>query len=168
MNPFLARRGTRLIRRRSAGLAVGVVLMTAALGSSSLAVATPPTGTVTPSPTPLFIGTLEGPQKSKADGIELKTKGDVAVLDFTLTYGPNATSGWHEHPGIVIATVRSGSVVRSTGCEPGETFSVGDSFTEVGPHFVAAGPAGAELLITQIVPAEDANARRIDLPAPVC
>lgn len=140
----------------------------AVAASAGVAGATPPTGTLTPSPNPPFVGVLDAEQKAKAGGIELKTKGDVAVLDFTLTYGPLATSGWHEHPGIVLATVRSGSVTRSTGCGPGDAFSAGDSFTEVGPHLVAAGPDGAELLITQIVPAADVGARRIDLPAPEC
>lgn len=138
------------------------------LATSSIATATPGSGAA-PS-TPLVIGTLEGPQKSEADGIEFKTKGEVAVLDFELTYQPQGFSGWHEHPGIVIATVKSGQVQRKVDCGPARTFTVGETFTEVGPHFVnnPSTTTPAVLSITQIVPAADVNARRIDLPAPAC
>ena len=53
-------------------------------------------------------GVIDGKLKAKDYGIEFKTKGDVRVLDATLTYPAGTNSGWHEHPGVVIATVISG------------------------------------------------------------
>jgi quercetin dioxygenase-like cupin family protein len=144
---------------------VASLVAVAALTSTSVASATPSSGT---SPTAPVIGSLDQQQKAKQDGIELKTKGEVSVLDFELTYQPGGYSGWHEHPGIVIATVKSGTVSRRTGCTT-ETFKAGQSFTEVGPHYVSnSGSIPAVLSITQIVPASELDARRIDLPAPRC
>lgn len=149
-------------------LAAATFVAVGTLATSSIATATPGSGSA-PS-TPLVIGTLDGPQKTEADGIEFKTKGDVAVVDFELTYNPLGYSGWHAHPGIVIATVKSGQVQRRLGCEPAQTFNVRDTFTEVGPHFVSnpSDTTPAVLSITQIVPASDVGARRIDLPDPGC
>ncbi|WP_115789790.1 cupin domain-containing protein [Arthrobacter silvisoli] len=143
-----------------------VFIAVALLSTSSIAVATPGSGTTAG---PAVIGTIEGSQKTEQDQIEFKSKGDLAVLDFELTYAAGAYSGWHKHPGIVIATVKSGSVTRQLGCTT-QTFVAGDTFTEVGPHFVSnpSTTTPAVLSITQIVPADQLNARRIDLPAPSC
>ena len=90
------------------------------------------------------------------------------MATFTLTYPPGAYSGWHSHPGIVVAVVKSGTVLRQVGCRK-ETFTVGDSFTEVGTHRVSnPETVDAVLEITQIYPS-DAPARRIEQtdPCPV-
>jgi hypothetical protein len=75
----------------------------------------------------------------------------------------------------VIATVKSGSVKRQVGCTV-QTFTAGDSFTEVEPHFVSnvyTDPAQpdavpAVLEITQLYPGDDPTVRRFDAPAPAC
>jgi hypothetical protein len=67
------------------------------------------------------------PMKVSQDGIELKTKSETTVTTFDLTYPPGSFSGWHSHPGIVIVVVKSGTVIRQTGCDAGETFTVGDT-----------------------------------------
>jgi hypothetical protein len=65
--------------------------------------------------------------------------------------------------------VKSGTVIRQTGCDAGETFTVGDAFTEVGPHYVSnPGTEDAVLSITRIYPTNQATTPRIDEPAPVC
>jgi hypothetical protein len=142
---------------------IAVLVLGSALCLSTVAAATPSSGTAR---TLGVQGVLPGPQKSEADGIEFKTNVNVKVDDFELTYAAGGFSGWHKHPGIVIATVKSGSVVRKLGCASGETFTVGQTFTEVGIHHVSS-RKGAVLSITQIYPVSSASAR-IDLPAPVC
>jgi quercetin dioxygenase-like cupin family protein len=151
-------------------LAVGSAVTVLALSglAASTASATPATGSVTTNPTTPLKARLAGPLKAKADGVSLKIKEDATVRHFDLTYGPGATSGWHEHPGIVLAVVKSGTVTRKTKCEPTETFTVGQAFTEVGAHFVRnPGTEPAVLGITQILPA-DAPAFRVDLERPKC
>ncbi len=159
---------TNLIGRAKKVLFAAVVIATAgALAVTTSASATPSSGEIVRAP--ISSGVLDGPQKSKADGIELKTKGPAKVDDVVLTYKPGATSGWHSHPGIVIATVITGKVQRTLGCGRAETFGPGESFTEVGPHFVAnTGKVDASLSITLIYPASWTASTRIDEPIPAC
>src|SRR4051812_43350412 len=82
-----------------------------ALSLTSSAAATPATPAPNnPAAGPSVIGVLDGPSKAKNDGIELKVKQDTAVRVFTLTYPVGSTSGWHSHPGVVVATVEAGTV----------------------------------------------------------
>jgi quercetin dioxygenase-like cupin family protein len=119
-------------------------------------------------PSDTVSGVLGGPTKAKQDKIELKTQVPATVTTFDLTYPPGGFSGWHSHPGIVIAVVKQGSVIRQTGCTR-QTFPVGQSFTEVGPHYVSNASATdpAVLSITRIYPTS-ATVSRIDEPAPTC
>lgn len=104
-------------------------------------------------------------------GLAVATPSTVATFD--LTYLPQQYSGWHSHPGIVIAVVSAGEVERQTVTKDGrcvtETFGVGESFTEVGPHFVRnpSSTVTAVLSITRIYPTSATQAR-IDEPAPRC
>jgi len=151
-------------------LAVGAAVTVLALSGlvASTASATSPTGTVTTNPSDPLEATLKGSLKAKADGITLKISEDAIVRDFELTYGPGATSGWHEHQGIVVAVVQSGTVSRQLPCKRARTFTTGQAFTEVGPHFVRnPGTVPAVLTITQILPA-DAERFRDEVDEPKC
>ncbi len=143
------------------------VLMASGLVSSdadATPASVPPPSAVALAP----LATLDGPATAKADGIALRNHQEATVRSVTLTYGPHSFSGWHEHPGIVLAVVQSGAVRRSLPCGPAETFTVGQAFTEVGPHYVEnITDTPAVLVVTQIVPADTpANGFRIDLPEP--
>lgn len=155
-------------RKILAALVVCGTVSALSLTSSAIATpATPPPNN--PAAGPSVIGVLDGPSKAKNDGIELKVKRDTAVRVFTLTYPVGSTSGWHSHPGIVVATVEAGSVRRQIGCGA-DTFSVGDTFTEADPHQVTnVGTTPAVLRITQLFPASVAlTDLRIDQAAPNC
>lgn len=151
----------------------GLVVALAAGGSlaGSTAAAAPGMGTT---PANVVVGTLDGPQKAKQDHVSLKVKKDTTVRTFELTYNVGGYSGWHKHPGIVIAVVKSGTVVRQVGCHKPETFTAGQAFTEVKPHFVKnfytdakqPGAVPAVLEITQIFPAGDLPREEVD--PPVC
>ena len=157
-------------RTQKFAVAAGLAALLCTIGLASAAVATPesPGITRTTPVTGTLDGTSSGPHKVSQDGVEVKTKTESLVTTFNLTYAPGAFSGWHAHPGIVIAVVKAGTVVRQTGCGDGEEFTVGDAFTEVGAHYVSnEGDVDAVLSITRIYPAS-ATVGRIDLPAPVC
>lgn len=145
----------------------GVIAACGLLTASTLAFATP--GVNPPAPEDLVVGVLDGRAKARQDGVELKVKQDTTVRHFTLTYTPGSNSGWHSHPGIVVAIVASGSVTRQTSdtCRV-ETFTAGEAFTEVAPHLVA-NPSGTDavLRITQFFP-EGASPLREDLPVNPC
>ena len=98
------------------------------------------------------------------------------MATFELNYPLGSFSGWHKHPGIVIAVVRSGAVWRQVGCTATK-FSQGESFTEVAPHYVKNfyenskkdGAKPAVLEITQLYPTgTDPTRLRIDQEAPRC
>src|SRR6266540_2785977 len=54
----------------------------------------------------------------------------MATMDFTVTYAVGGFSGWHTHPGVLIATVRSGKLIREVGCDEPIVYSAGDTFIE--------------------------------------
>jgi quercetin dioxygenase-like cupin family protein len=152
----------------AAGVAATALSLTGLLALS--AGATTPVGPPAPSPAPPPENILAGPLRARADGISLRVTDDAVVRDFTLTYRPGDDSGWHQHPGIVLATVQAGTVLRTLPCRRPQAFTVGQAFTEVGPHFVEnRGSTDAVLSITQIAPAgTTGTAFREDLPAPTC
>jgi quercetin dioxygenase-like cupin family protein len=103
--------------------------------------------------------------------IKLQTKDPTDVTHFTVTYAPGGFSGWHTHPGIIIATVRSGSVVREVGCDTPVTYSAGDTFVESGEQPSGQvrndGSEAAVIDAVQVVPR--GSARRADQSgAPDC
>jgi quercetin dioxygenase-like cupin family protein len=149
---------------------VGGFWMSAAGGAATAT----PTPTVTPAPA--VSGTLDDSGRRilriSQDGIDLRVRDEATVLTTEIVYQPGQESGWHSHPGIVIAVVGQGSVVRQTVDRRGrcvaETFGPGDAFYEVGPHFVSnPGDAPALLRITRIFPA-DMTTPRIEEEAPRC
>lgn len=149
--------------------AATTVLALAGLGAAP-ALATPPVGSVVPSPAPPPEATSEERVDARADGVRLKLPEGAVVRDFRLTYAPGASSGWHAHPGVVLATVVSGTVHRRVSCGAADTFTAGQVFVEVGPHLVQnTGSDDAVLSITQIAPGGTTGAAfREDLAEPVC
>jgi quercetin dioxygenase-like cupin family protein len=74
--------------------------------------------------------------EGKRAHIKLDTKEPVNVVMQEITYDPGATSGWHHHPGFVLAAVKSGQFkfyedLGEDGCTV-HTFNPGDTFVESG------------------------------------
>jgi quercetin dioxygenase-like cupin family protein len=151
---YFTKRGLLLCAAATVGLA----------GGSTLALATPASDV---SSTPAVIGDLPAHSKAKQDGIGLSTREAAKVASFALTFAPGGQSGWHAHPGVAIAVVEEGTVVRQVGCDT-ETFTKGQSFTEVEPHFVrnASTIESAVLRITHVYP--DGATRRTETEPPAC
>ena len=124
----------------------------------------------------LLNGSDSGPTEVHNDGVQLKTKGPTEVATFESRYTFDQTSGWHYHPGIVIAVVKQGTVERQVLLTNGkcitEQFTVGQAFTEVEPHNVHnltpktdTNPDGVALLSITAIHGTDAGAFRHDLYA---
>jgi quercetin dioxygenase-like cupin family protein len=163
-------------------LTVAAAAVVLAGGAWMSAAGATPTATPTPSPAPTLTpapavsGTLDDSGRRilriAQDGIDLRIREEATVLTTELVYAPGQESGWHTHPGIVIAVVSEGSVVRQTPDRRGrcvsETFGEGDAFYEVGPHFVSnPGDEPALLRITRIYPS-DMPEGRVNLEEPPC
>src|SRR5439155_17484391 len=54
------------------------------------------------------------------------------VIVQAITYQPGGFSGWHHHPGVVIAAVKSGQITRWKADCSKQTFTAGQSFVEMG------------------------------------
>lgn len=118
-------------------------------------------------------GTISERVNIHTKAVNLKTKDPVDVVTGAITIDPLGSSGWHAHPGLVVVTVVSGSVVRyDEDCEA-TVLAAGSAFVESGrdaglvrnestttPAFVST---------TFIVPKGTSNsALRIDKANPGC
>jgi quercetin dioxygenase-like cupin family protein len=135
----------------AAALAFGPVAALATPGSGV-------TGTV------LAQGTSAGTLKIKADG-----RTDVVVRSITIA--PGGSTGWHYHPGQLIAVVKSGTLTRTLQDCSVETSPAGSSFVEPsGAHHVHIGrnlgTEPVELYVTYLVP--EGSPLSVDADAPEC
>jgi len=164
----------------SAGSRPRMILLLAVLGVAAVAVAlaTPASLLVG---TPLATGTTldninQHVQANKnQDGsvdpwqIQVGAQGATDVRVLRLELGAGGHSGWHSHPGLVIGTVKSGSVdVYDANCGK-RTVTVGGVFIEndrVHGLITTPGSGAAELWLTFIT--KHNAPRRIDEAAPAC
>ncbi|WP_243766995.1 cupin domain-containing protein [Streptomyces sp. GC420] len=131
-----------------------------ALGSTA-ALATPGSGV---SGTVLAQGTSAGTLKVKA-------KGRTDVVFRTITVEPGGSTGWHYHPGQLIAVVKSGTLTRTLQDCSVEATPAGTSFIEPsGSDHVHIGrnlgTEPVELYVTYLVP--EGSPLAIDADAPEC
>jgi quercetin dioxygenase-like cupin family protein len=150
--------------KRSFSLAT-LVAVAMALVAVAVVQATPPSGQHPSVPT---IGALDETIVVNTDRIKFQTKDPTDVATYSVTYEGGGFSGWHTHPGILLVTVQSGSVIRSVGCASW-TYTAGQSFVEsdeqaIGSIANASATDQAVLLATQITPR--GSARRIDAANP--
>jgi quercetin dioxygenase-like cupin family protein len=102
---------------------------------------------------------------------KIKTHGasDLYVVDNKLA--PNATTGWHSHPGPSFIFVVAGTVTNHEGGSracPAHSYSAGSGFVDAGGDDVHMlrneTDAPAETIAVQFLP--QGAARRLDMPAP--
>ena len=78
--------------------------------------------------------TLSAPVHHNAGAVKLRTKGSVDITHQRLRIDPRGSSGWHTHRGVVLVTVKSGSLVRYNADCTRQVFPAGSAFTESGRH----------------------------------
>ncbi len=138
---------------------------------SSRALATPPAGVV--SNVIVAQGVTLGAVKEHAEvgdswAVHLEDKGQSEFYFQDLVVGPGGYTGWHSHPGLLLITVKEGSVdFYDKECAK-HTYVAGQSFTEgAEPHAAMNRGAGnARLLVAYIV--KKAGPRRIEASQPKC
>jgi quercetin dioxygenase-like cupin family protein len=142
-------------------------MLTVPLALATVSLATPPSGQTT---SPPVVGALERAKHIDADGIKLATRGPVEVATLTVTLSPGGFTGWHIHPGVLVVTVQSGTVVRQVGCRS-RTYKAGEVFIEHGKQSTGqvANPSATEpavFSVTQLAP--PGVSRRHESEPPVC
>lgn len=150
---------------RSPMLAVGLVVLFA-----GTALATAASGLT---PTTLSRGTVTERVHFNTGEVKLQTKGDVDLVTQTITFAAGSTSGWHAHPGVVLVTVASGSLVRYDSDCSATTYTAGtarSAFVESGNHSGLVRnetTSAAVVYVTYIVP-KGTTALRSDKADPGC
>ncbi len=175
MNPLVQFKKMRILRLLIAPALVAIVTF-----ASRPALATPQCGFT--STNLLFPGTTMGAY-FPSGSIDLMCRSNLPEwLLFTMVRGdsdlyitqntiqPGGQSGWHTHPGPSLVTVTEGTVtVHEDNCTSA-TYSVGQTFTDLGcgdvHNVVNETGAEAKTVAVQIVP--HGAARRIDQPNPGC
>jgi quercetin dioxygenase-like cupin family protein len=112
------------MRRVVVLVAVGVTVLALVVGA---ALATPPSGATTTLITRATLGKFE----QQNQGIEVESKqrsADLAIVRVVLE--PGGSTGWHHHPGVGLAAVRSGAVtVYDADCDS-TVYKAGEGFFE--------------------------------------
>jgi hypothetical protein len=155
-----------------------LVLLVAVVGAAvygGTVLATPPTPSPGLTTTIYAQSTLDGPMKIQflravITSHQLFANSDFYVVDNKFL--PNATSGWHSHPGPSVVTVAAGTMTNyesEHGRCATHVYSKGQSFVDAGgtdAHMLRNDSgAPAETIAVQLIPA--GAPRRIDVtPAP--
>ena len=155
----------RLIVSRTAAIAAALAFPA---GFTALALATTPSGQT---PTILALGSMDDRQQVNTDRIKFQTKDPVDVANYKVVYDAGGFSGWHTHPGFLIATIKSGHILRQVGCGAVVQYGPGDSFVEsdeqpAGTVRNASTTDSAEIYVAQVVPRD--VPRRVDAVDPGC
>jgi quercetin dioxygenase-like cupin family protein len=124
-------------------------------------------------PTNLVTGSLTNKVEANSDQVKLQTEGATDVRVQKIVFNAGGTSGWHHHPGVVIATVASGAVTFTRNCSAttyGPGLSAGSVFVESGDSpGQASSVDGATVFVTFVAPHADPPVFRIeDSPPAAC
>jgi hypothetical protein len=148
-----------------------LILVTGAAGAllasgTVVALATPGSGIAA---TILAKGTLAQPAHVETSDIHFHSNTALTLVTQRVELQPGGSSGWHMHPGLVLATVTQGTVtLHGSSCDT-QAYSATESFME--PAFrpvMVTNDTGAvaDFVVTYAVPA--GSIVRIDSAAPDC
>ncbi len=124
-------------------------------------------------PTTLVTGNFDNTVHLNSDRVKFQTKDPTDVRVQKIVFDAGGSSGWHHHPGVVIAAVESGSVtVWDSHCNQttyGPGLPNGAVFTESGdePGLVTSA-GGATSYVTFVAPRADPPVFRIEDDPPPC
>jgi quercetin dioxygenase-like cupin family protein len=156
--------GAFRLRKKSSLVIVGAVAVGAsaavALGSAGIGF----------TPTTLVTANLATKVEANTDQVKLRTKGPTDVRVQKIVFDKGGTSGWHHHPGVVIASVASGTVTFTTACGSttyGQGLATGSVFVESGDSpGQASSVDGATVYATFVAPHANPPVFRIEDTGP--
>jgi quercetin dioxygenase-like cupin family protein len=138
----------------AAGIAVGVALATPGGGTVGMLLAR---------------GLNPDDAKIHTDAIKFKTAGPTDILMATQSWQPGGHSGWHTHAGLVLFTLKSGTLSVFDGTCSERILNAGDAIVEpVGEHMEVKnyGAVPAVAYIAGVNP--HGQPGRDDAPSPGC
>ena len=157
-------------RRRTKVWITAAAIVSAIVGTSTVAIATPGSGTVGEVVAMATIDDLD--VKFKVDEHRgqavSRVKGPGKVVVQRLTVDPAGHTGWHSHDGPVVVVVKTGALtVYGAGCHS-QRYTAGEAFIDPGNGHVHIarneGAAPVEAWVTMLLPA--GGAPRVDISDP--
>jgi hypothetical protein len=123
--------------------------------------------------TTLVTAGFNGTVHMNSDRIKFQTKGPTVFRTQTVTVAAGGFSGWHHHPGVILVSVKQGSVtVWQADCSSmtyGPGLPNGAAFVEGGTDpMQVTSVAGATEYTTQVAPADDPPVFRVEDDPPPC
>ena len=152
-------------RNRRLALAATVVAVAAA--ATTVALANPGNSVTT------ILGhraTLADSVEVNQDRIKFQTKDPVDLITQKVTFAPQATSGWHYHPGVVLVVVESGHVTtHDANCQT-RTYGAGQAFVESGtdPFMVSNESTTEDAVDVATIASPAGGPFRIETDPPPC
>jgi hypothetical protein len=124
-------------------------------------------------PTTLVTANIANNVKLNSDRVKFQTKGPTDVRVQMIVFDPGGYSGWHHHPGMLIASVLSGQVtVTHSDCSSttyGPGLPAGSAFVEYGDDpGQASSVGGATVYATSVAPHAVPPVFRIEDPVQSC
>ncbi len=157
-----------MIQLKQLAFAIGGLAAAGMVATS--ATASPPSGITIEN---IALGKLKGDNQQNSGEVKFQTKSDVATLVQKLTFSAGSYSGWHHHPGIVIVTIKEGSVQLmhsdcsvheyGPGSEHGSVFIEGEQRVHE-----ARSAGGAVVYATYVAPDASPPVFRVENDPPMC
>ena len=134
------------------------------------AVATPSSGVTF---TTLTVQNFDDPDEINSDKIKFQTKEKTITRIQSATWNANSYSGWHNHPGVILGVVTSGTVTVWDGDCNQKTYGPGQPlgavFVEGDEEIMqATSSGGATEYVIHVIPQTSPPVFRLENDAPPC
>ena len=155
---------------RSINCTAQCLSVAALLCSASAATASPGSGVTF---TTLATGNMEESFRINSERIKFQTKDPAATRVQSAVWAAGSYSGWHSHPGVLIAVVKTGSVTVWDGECNNKTYGpglpLGSVFVEGGDELMqATSSGGATEYLAHTAPAGNPIVYRNEAEPPAC
>jgi hypothetical protein len=150
--------------------AAAIVAVAAFAAIPIAALASPPSGVTF---TTLTVQNFDDPDEINSDKIKFQTKEPTITRIQSATWDANSTSGWHNHPGVILGVVTSGTVTVWDGNCGQKTYGPGQPlgavFVEGDDEIMqATSSGGATEYVVHVVPKTSPPVFRLENDPPPC
>lgn len=150
---------------------VAAVAVTAAIAAIPTAAMASPSSGVTF--TTLTVQNFDDPDAINSDKIKFQTKEPTITRIQSATWNAGSTSGWHNHPGVILGVVTSGTVTVWDGACNQKTYGPGQSlgavFVEGDDEIMqATSSGGATEYVIHVIPQTSPPVFRVENDPPPC
>lgn len=160
-----------MLQSNALGRAAAIVATTAAISTIGTAATASPSSGV--SFTTLAVQNFDDPDAINSDKIKFQTKEPTITRIQSATWNAGSTSGWHNHPGVILGVVTSGSITVWDGRCGQRTYGpglpLGAVFVEGDDEIMqATSSGGATEYVVHVIPSTSPPVFRVENDPPAC